>query len=96
MKRQATIATLAIALLPVAAQASIASRQAMQANHEPLQRAEAQQQTTQEVDQRFSGESAGVAAHAYHIAADSRQRTDLPETDHIGAEKPEVGHAADW
>jgi len=101
MKRQHILAaTLLIAALPLAAQASVASRQALEANHEPLVRAETSAAQDAVSDstrvQQFSG-SAAMIDTRQGIAARSAHRTNLPnENLVIEDDQPEIGHAADW
>lgn len=101
MKRQHTLAaTLLIAALPIAAQASVASRQALEANHEPLARTAsytAQQETVHGNEvQHFSGSAAMIEAQQ-RIASLTDHRTNLT-SENLPTEddQPEIGHAADW
>ncbi|MGC3873935.1 hypothetical protein ACPF7Z_11770 [Halomonas sp. GXIMD04776] len=98
MKLQTTVAALAIALLPVAAHASLASERAMQANSEQLQKSSMNDKAANtSFTQRYSGKSAAAAEHARFIANHTDYRTQFTDTnDYIGAEEPEVGHAVDW
>lgn len=98
MKLQTTIATIAIALLPIAAHASLASERAMQANSEQLQHSSMNNELTNTTfKQRFSGESVAVAEHARFIANHTEYRTQFTDTnDYIGTKNPDVGHATDW
>ncbi|WP_048308317.1 hypothetical protein [Halomonas sp. PR-M31] len=98
MKLQMTVAAIAIALLPVAAQASVATHRAMEANSESLQHSSVGHELANtDFKQRYSGESAAAAEHARYIANHTEYRTQFTDTnEHIGAEKPKVGHATDW
>ncbi len=107
MKRQSTLAaTLLIAALPLAAQASVASRQALEANHEPLNRAETShaQETSQVQDEtrdsdqviHLSGSAAMVKAR-HNIALLTEHRTNLTSEKLPSKENEhEIGHDADW
>nr|WP_299245892.1 hypothetical protein [uncultured Halomonas sp.] len=98
MKLQMTIATIAIALLPVAAHASLASERAMQANSEQLQESSVSNEVANtSFTQRYSGKSAAAAERARFIANHTDHQTQFTDTnDYIGVEEPAVGHASDW
>ncbi|WP_227369191.1 hypothetical protein [Halomonas sp. M20] len=98
MKLQMTIATIAVALLPVAAHASLASERAMQANSEQLQKSSMNEEVENtSFKQRYSGKSAAAAERARFIADHTDSQTHFTDTnDYIGVQKPAVGHASDW
>jgi hypothetical protein len=103
MKLTTALSALAIAsTVPVAAQASVASHEAMQANHEPLQRQEVSTPQSQQnpqgfIEQRFAGASDAIAHHARAIEDRTQHGTDIQDaSEHIGTQKPQVGHASDW
>ena len=98
MKLQTTIAALAIALLPVAAHASLPSERAMQANSEQLQKSSVSDEVANTTfQQRYSGKSDAAAKHARSIANQTNHQTQFTDTnDYIGVPEPDVGHASDW
>ena len=101
MKRQLPLAAvMLIAALPIAAQASVASRQALEANHQPLAPTTTQAPQGDAADdkaiEQFSGSAAMIDAQR-EIAAITAHRTNLSgKTLPMESEEPEVGHAVDW
>ncbi|WP_280538808.1 hypothetical protein [Chromohalobacter sp. 11-W] len=95
MQVRTLIAAVALAALPVAAQASVASIEATQVNHESLQ-------ANQDVDQASvsfqqldtsGADSFGVAKARHYISVHNTKQTDLPSE---MQDQPKVGHRADW
>ncbi len=97
MKLPTTAAALVLAALPVMAQAnSVASEEALKANHEPL-KVSAETRDDAQRGQGFNhpvdGVSVALAETQRNVQDNSYHRTDFPEDND---DQPEVGHAADW
>ncbi|WP_280563129.1 MULTISPECIES: hypothetical protein [unclassified Chromohalobacter] len=95
MQVRTLIAAVALAALPIAAQASIASSEALQVNHESLQANQGVDQASvsfQQVD-TSGADSFGVAKARHYISVHNTKQTDLPSDTQ---DQPKIGHRADW
>ncbi|MCK2044453.1 MULTISPECIES: hypothetical protein [Chromohalobacter] len=95
MQVRTLIAAVALAALPVAAQASLASAEAMQVNHESLQVSQGVDQTSvsfQQLD-TSGADSVGIAKARHYISVHNTKQTDLPSDTQ---DQQRIGHRADW
>ncbi|MCK0744371.1 hypothetical protein [Chromohalobacter nigrandesensis] len=95
MQVRTLIAAIALAALPVAAQASIASSEALQVNHEALQTDQSADQASvsfQELD-TSGADSAALAKAQHYISEHNTQQTNLPSDTQ---DQSKIGHRADW
>ncbi|MBZ9558446.1 MULTISPECIES: hypothetical protein [unclassified Modicisalibacter] len=100
MKRQLTLIALVAAVLPVVAQASVASHEAMNVNHEPLAPMSAEHAASSQADALVidvSGVSDAMAQTQRTIARNTAHKTSLPQQAHLPSEdQPRLGHGSDW
>ncbi|MCI0511331.1 hypothetical protein C8E00_102140 [Chromohalobacter marismortui] len=95
MQVRTLIAAVALTALPVAAQASVASSEAMQVNHESLQTG----QNVEQLDVSFKeldtsgADSVAVAKARHYISVHNTKHTNLPSDTQ---EQQQIGHSADW
>ncbi|MCK0713810.1 hypothetical protein ACFO0U_07120 [Chromohalobacter sarecensis] len=95
MQVRTLIAAVALAALPVAAQASIASSEALQVNHEALQASQSADQASvsfQQLD-TSGADSVAIAKAQHYISVHNTQQTNLPSDTQ---DQPKIGHRADW
>ncbi|WP_277811108.1 hypothetical protein [Chromohalobacter canadensis] len=95
MQVRTLIAAVALAALPVAAQASIASAEALHVNHESLQANQGADQASvsfQQLD-TSGADSVGIAKARHYISVHNTKQTDLPSDTQ---EQQQIGHRADW
>lgn len=95
MKSRILIAAIALAALPVAAQASVASSEALKVNHEALN--VGQPTAHYSVDYRqldtSGADSVAIAKARHYISVTQTKQTDLPSNT---SDQPKVGHRVDW
>ncbi|GAB3353660.1 MULTISPECIES: hypothetical protein [Chromohalobacter] len=95
MQVRTLIAAIALAALPVAAQASIASAEALQVNHEELQASQGVDQASvsfQQLD-TSGADSVGIAKARHYISVHNTKQTDMPNDTQ---DQQQIGHSADW
>jgi len=95
MQVRTLIAAVALAALPVAAQASVASNEALQVNHESLQTSQGVDQASvsfQQLD-TSGADSVATAKARHYISVHNTKQTDLPSDTQ---DQQRIGHRADW
>ncbi|WP_136254791.1 hypothetical protein [Onishia niordana] len=77
MKRQLTLAALIAAVLPMAAQASVATEKAQDVNQSAPEQVQFSSADQQVADYRLSNDSAGLAEARQSLLAQSERHTDF-------------------